>query len=315
MQIKSDELLWTEKYRPRKIEDCILPSHLKATFQKFVDDKKVPTLLLSGKAGMGKTTVAMAMLEELEADYIKINASKDGNIDTLRNDIQQFASTTSLIGGRKYVILDEADHLTQFFQPALRSFMEDFSRNCGFILTCNYRNRIIPAIQSRCSVVEFKISKEDKKDILIGYAKRLMAILDAEEVVYKKDVVGPFLLKYFPDMRRTINEAQFYTAASGQLDEGVLAVSSTGNVGTLLEAVKNKDFAAARKWFGENHDLDSSTFYTQVYEQALPLLVPASVPEFIMVLGKYQYQAAFVASQEINNVAFVVEVMASCKFK
>ncbi len=310
-----EEFLWVQKYRPRTVSDTILPESLKKTFQKFVDDRSIPNLLLTGSAGVGKTTVARAMLEELGCDYIVINGSMNGNIDTLRNEILSFASSVSLRGGRKYVILDEADYLNaNSTQPALRNFMEEFSRNCGFILTCNFVNKIIEPLHSRCSVVEFKIGKEDKPKVAALFYKRVLDILGEERVEFDNKVVAQVITKYFPDYRRVINELQRYSA-TGKIDTGILVNFSDENLKKLIGYLKEKNFTEIRKWASINSDIDSAVFFRKLYEIASEVMEPSSVPYLVIKTGEYQYKAAFVADQEINIVAFLTELMVECEFK
>lgn len=309
-----EEFLWVEKYRPKTIADTILPAELKATFQQFVDQKNIPNLLLSGSAGCGKTTVARAMLEELGCDYIIINGSMNGNIDTLRNDIQRFASSVSFTGGRKYVILDEADYLNaNSTQPALRNFMEEFSKNCGFILTCNFKNRIIEPLHSRCSVVDFKISKKDLPDLAAQMMKRLTGILQQENIESDKAVVAELLKKHYPDWRRVINELQRYSA-TGKIDSGILANIKEASIKGLIKNLKDRDFTSARKWVAENIDGDAGPIFRQFYDASNEYFVKASIPQLVLILAKYQYQAAFVADHEVNLMACLTEIMIECQF-
>lgn len=310
----NEEFLWVEKYRPKTIEDTILPVELKATFQQFVDQKNVPNLILSGTAGVGKTTVARAMLEQLGCDYIVINGSMNGNIDTLRNDILNFASSVSLSGGRKYVILDEADYLNaNSTQPALRNFMEEFSRNCGFILTCNFKNRIIEPLHSRCSVVDFKISKKDMAKLAGQFFKRVESILGAEGIEYDKPVVAEIIQKYFPDWRRVLNELQRYSA-TGKIDSGILANLQQSNLKELVSLMKVKNFTEIRKWAKNNIDTDVNVLYNEFYETAVEYFTPRCIPALVLLIAKYQYQNSFAANQEINFTAFLVEVMLEMEF-
>jgi DNA polymerase III delta prime subunit len=309
-----DEFLWVEKYRPKTINDCILPEGLKQTFNSFIEQKNIPNLLLTGNAGVGKTTVARAMLEQIGADYIVINGSMNGNIDTLRNDIQQFASSVSFSGGRKYVILDEADYLNaNSTQPALRNFMEEFSRNCGFILTCNFKHRIIEPLHSRCSVVEFKISKDDLPRLAVQFFKRTVGILSNEKVEYDKAVVAELINRHVPDWRRVLNELQRYSV-NGKIDSGIFINLSDENLKTLIGYIKAKNFGEMRKWVGENSDTDSTQLFRKFYDQAYAYIKPTSIPELVVLIAKYQYQAAFVADPEINTAAFLTEVMVSLEF-
>jgi DNA polymerase III delta prime subunit len=311
----NEEFLWVEKYRPHTIADTILPDELKTTFQQFVDNKNIPNLILSGTAGVGKTTVARAMLDELDCDYIVINGSMHGNIDTLRNEITSFASTVSFKGGRKYVILDEADYLNaNSTQPALRNFMEEFSRNCGFILTCNFRNRIIEPLHSRCSVVDFKINTADTAKLAGQFFKRVVGILKTEGVEYEKAVVAEVIQKHFPDWRRCINELQRYSA-TGKIDSGILVNLQEENFKQLVGYLKGKNFTDMRKWVAENADTDSSVLFRKLYDAANTHVKPNSIPEFILILADAQYRSAFVADQEINTVSAMVNIMAGVDFQ
>lgn len=310
-----DDFLWVEKFRPRSIDSAILPSTLKTTFQQFVDQKNVPNLLLTGRAGIGKTTVARAMLEQLQCDYIIINGSMNGNIDTLRNEIKDFASSISFSGGRKYVILDEADYLNpNSTQPALRNFMEEYSKNCGFIMTCNFKNKIIEPLHSRCSVVEFKIDKEDKPKMASQFYKRVCNILDQESVQYDQKAVIEVITKFFPDWRRVLNELQRYSA-TGKIDSGILVNFSEDNLKKLVELLKAKNFSEVRKWVAENNDLDQAVFFRKLYDTASQYLKPNSIPQLVITLADYQYKAAFVADHEINILACLTEIMAEGEFK
>jgi DNA polymerase III delta prime subunit len=310
-----EDFLWVEKYRPKCIEDCILPENLKSVFQQFVDQKNIPNLLLTGGAGVGKTTVARAMLEQLDCDYIVINGSLNGNIDTLRGEIMQFASSVSFKGGRKYVILDEADYLNaQSTQPSLRNFMEEFSRNCGFILTCNYKNRLIAPLHSRCSVVEFKISKKDKPVLALQFMKRAVNILQQENISFEKEVVAELISRYFPDWRRVLNELQRHSA-TGNITSSIFGGVSGDTFASLVSALKEKNFAAMRKWAGENTDIDSTTLFRQLYDNVSEIVTENSIPSLILVIAEYQYKAAFVADQEINIVACLANIMTECNFR
>ena len=309
------EFLWTEKHRPKTVEDTILPTDLKATFKKFVKDKNIPNLILSGSAGIGKTTIAKAMLEELGCNYIIINGSMNGNIDTLRYEIKNFASTVSFTGDRKYVILDEADYLNpQSTQPALRNFMEEFSANCGFILTCNFLNRIIEPLHSRCSVIYFKIDAKNKPKLASQFMKRVITILQTENVEFEEKVVAELIMKFFPDWRRVLNELQRFSAM-GKIDSNILASVSDESIKTLIGTIKDKDFKAMRKWVSDNLDNEPSIIFRKIYDGCFDAFEISSVPELIILLGEYQYKSAFVVDQEINFVAFLTEVMASCQVK
>jgi len=310
-----DEFLWVEKYRPKKISDCILPIELKTTFQQFVDNKDVPNLLLTGGAGVGKTTVARAMLEELGADYLVINGSMNGDINTLRNDIQQFASSVSFTGGRKYVILDEADYLNaNSTQPALRNFMEEFSRNCGFILTCNFKQRIIEPLHSRCSVVDFKFAKSDIPKLASQFFKRTCKILDTENITYDKAVVADLVSKHMPDWRRVLNELQRYSV-NGTIDSGIFVNLSDEKFKALVNILKARNFKEMRVWVAENSDSDSAALFRKFYDTVYSHVKPDSIPELVILIGKYQYQAAFAADHEINMAAFLTETMMSVVFE
>jgi replication factor C small subunit len=308
MSLRINPLL-TEKYRPKTIEDIILPTELKSIFSKFVEQKSIPNLMLIGKPGMGKTTVAKAMCEEIGADYIVINGSMNGNIDTLRNEIMNFASTVSLTGGRKYVILDEGDYLNPTStQPALRNFMEEFSTNCGFIITANYASKIIKELHSRCSVVEFKIPKGETSTFAMAFLKRVLGILDAEGIEYDKKAVAEFIQAFFPDLRRVLNEIQRYSAL-GKIDSGILASVNASNIDTLITHIKGKNYTESRRWIAENMDSNVTEFFRKFYDTSAKFVSPALIPSLVVIIGKYQYQAAFVADQEVNFAAFVAELI------
>jgi len=308
-----EDVVWSEKYRPHTVSDCILPKQLKDTFQNFVNKGHVPALMLSGSSGIGKTTVAKAMLDEIGADYLVLNASLDRNIDTLRTEISSFASTVSFSGGRKYVILDEADYLNaKSFQPALRNFMEEYSENCGFIMTCNFKNRIIPALHSRTSLVEFKFSKADLVKMAGQFMKRVEIILKENDIKYERKVVAELISKYLPDWRRVLNELERYSA-TGTIDSGILASTSVENFAVLMKALKEKNFKAMRTWVVQNFDSDSSiyrTFYDHMYD----FVKPQSIPSLVLLISEYQYRGAFVADPEIHIVAFLTNIMLECEF-
>jgi DNA polymerase III delta prime subunit len=309
-----DDFLWVEKYRPHKIEDCILPESLKTTFSEFVKQGNIPNLLLTGSQGTGKTTVARAMCEELGLDYIEINGSMNGGIDTLRTEIKNFASTISFTGTRKMVILDEADYLNaQSTQPALRNFMEEFSKNCGFILTCNFKNRIIEPLHSRCSIIEFKIPSSQKPKLASQFHKRACGILEQEGIEFDKAVVAEVVTKHFPDWRRVLNELQRYSV-TGKIDSGILSNLGEENFKSLIDLLKNKRFNDMRKWVAENLDTEPTAFFRKFYDLSSTYMKPNSIPQLILLLGRYQYQSAFVADQEINTVAFLTEVMVDAEW-
>ena len=310
-----EDFLWVEKYRPKTIDDCILTQELKDTFNSFVSKGNIPNLILSGNAGVGKTTVARAMLEQIDADYIVINGSMNGNIDTLRNDIQKFASTVSLNGGRKYVILDEADYLNaNSTQPALRNFMEEFSSNCGFILTCNFINRIIEPLHSRCSVVEFKITKNELPKLAAGFFKRVVGILNNERVEFDKAVVAELINKHVPDWRRVLNELQRYSH-NGKIDSGIFINLKEDSIKALVGCLKIKNFTEMRKWVAENADSDSAQLFRALYDYSHDYVKPDSIPQLVLIIADYQYKAAFVADQEINLVAAMTQMMVDVEFK
>lgn len=308
-----DQILWVEKYRPRKVEDCILPDNIKTTFQEYVDRKEIPNLLLSGSPGVGKTTIAKALCNEVGCDHIVINGSDESGIDVLRNKIKNYASTVSLTGGRKVIIIDEADYLNpNSTQPALRGAIEEFASNCSFIFTCNFKNRIIAPIHSRCTVIDFKING-NKAKLAALFLKRTEWILSEENIKYSKDVVAAVIMKHFPDNRRILNELQRY-GVSGTIDEGILASVSDIQTKELITALKEKDFSSARKWVTNNLDNDPALVYRKLYDSMYDYLKPSSIPQVVLILAKYQYQSAFVADQEINLVACLTEFMVECEF-
>lgn len=313
MNNNPEQFLWVEKYRPRKVSECILPQHLLNTFQEFVDKGNIPNMLLTGSAGTGKTTIARAVCEELGCDYIIINGSEESGIDVLRTKIKDFASTVSLAGMTKVVILDEADYLNpNSTQPALRGFIEEFSSNCRFIFTCNYKNRIIAPLHSRTTVIEFKITKDEKQAVAAKFFKRVVQILDNENITYNKKVIVEIVNKYFPDYRRTLNELQRYSS-SGTIDEGILSNISDINIKELITSLKEKDFKKMRTWVVNNLDNDPSMIFRKLYDNLTTEVV--QVPQLILLLADYQYKAAFVADPEINLVACLTEIMAACEFK
>ena len=310
-----NEILWVEKYRPTTIEDAILPSELKNTFQKFVDNGECPNLLLSGSAGCGKTTVAKAMLEQLGCTYMMINGSEESGIDVLRNKIKNFASTVSLEGGRKYVILDEADYLNpQSTQPALRGFIEEFHKNCRFIFTCNYKNRLIAPLHSRCTVIDFKIPPSERPRLASVFMARLMMILGDEGIKYNTEVLQELVMKHFPDFRRTINELQRY-AVSGSIDVGILSNVAEESLQELLGHVKAKRFTDMRKWVAQNVDNDPVKLFRKIYDNLYDVLEPQSIPQAVIIIADYSYKSAFVVDQEVNIVACLTELMMECRWK
>jgi DNA polymerase III delta prime subunit len=308
--------LWVEKYRPHKIEDCILPDSLKKTFQEFVDKKEIPNLLLCGSAGVGKTTVAKALCDEVGCDYLMINGSDESGIDTFRTKIKNYASSMSFDGTRKVIIIDEADYLqANSTQPALRAAIEEFSSNCSFIFTCNYKNRIIEPLHSRCAVIEFKIQNGQKAKMAAAFFKRVENILQTEKVDYDKQVIAAVITKHFPDNRRILNELQRYSASgNGSIDSGILSHVADVQVSDLINSIKNKDFSASRKWVTQNLDNDPNEIYRKIYDNLYEFLKPDSIPPAVLILSKYQYQSAFVADQEINLVACITEFMVECDF-
>ena len=310
----SKDFLWVEKYRPTKIQDCILDESLKQTFLKIVKNGELPNMLLTGSAGLGKTTVARALCNELGLDYILINGSEEGNIDTLRTKIKQFASSVSLQGGIKVVILDEADYLNpQSTQPALRAFIEEFSNNCRFILTCNFKNRIIEPLHSRCGVYEFNIG--DKATLCGEFMTRCQIILTDEGVVcHDNQVLAEIIIKHFPDLRRVLNELQRFGIANGCIDKSILVNISDTNYDNLFTYLKNKDFKKMRNWVVNNIDTDASAIFRAIYDRMSDKVSPQSIPQLVLILADYQYKNAFVADHELNVVACLTEVMSDVQF-
>lgn len=310
-----ENFIWSEKYRPKTVNDLILPEKLKKIFQSFVDQGEIPDMTLSGPSGSGKTTIARAMLDEMNRDYILINASLEGNIDTLRNKIHQFASSVSFKGGRKYVILDEADFMNQLsFQPALRGFLDEFSKNCGFILTCNQPSRIIPAIISRCPLIDFGLDRKEVPKLAAQFMRVLVNILEAENVKYDIQVLGELVKKYLPDWRQILNVVQKY-AASGSIDTGILATLQDASISELMNLLKEKSFSGMRKWVGESIEGDYGSVYRQIYDTADTTFDKSSIPQVVLILAKYQYQHGFCVDQEINLVACLTEIMVEGAFK
>jgi len=310
-----NEFLWVEKYRPKTVDDCILSADLHKTFSEIVKAGEIQNMLFTGTAGVGKTTIAKALAKELDLDYIIINGSEEGNIDTLRNKIKQFASSVSLSGGHKLVILDEADYLNpQSTQPALRGFIEEFSENCRFILTCNFKNRIIEPLHSRCSVIEFALPRNEKDRLASVFMARLMYILGEEKIEYDKQVLVEFIIKHFPDFRRIINELQRY-AVGGKIDSGILVNVSDVSIDSLVNHLKIKNFKGMRKWVVDNIDIEPTAIFRKLYDNMNDYVDPQSIPQLVLILADYQYKDSFVADHELNMVACLTEVMAGVNFK
>ena len=312
-----DEFLWVEKYRPKTIEECILPKDTKDTFQSFVNQGEIPNLLLCGTAGVGKTTVAKALCNELGVDYYVINGSDEGRfLDTVRNHAKQFASTVSLTSSAKHkvIIIDEADNTTHDVQLLLRASIEEFAGNCRFIFTCNYKNKIIEPLHSRCSVIEFAINGKEKQQLAANFFKRVQSILEENKVDAEPRVLAALVQKYFPDFRRTLNELQRYSSL-GKIDSGVLAAVSDSKLDDLVTFLKDKEFTKMKKWVVQNLDNEPTQIMRNIYDSLYNYLAPASIPEAVLIIGEYQYKSAFVADHEINLVAFLTELMVRCKFK
>jgi len=315
IEFRDDQFLWVEKYRPQKIDECVLPESLKDTFKQYIAQGELPHFLLSGTAGVGKTTVAKALCNEIGADYIMINGSEESGIDTLRTKIKGFASTVSLTDAPKIIIIDEADYLqANSTQPALRSFIEEFSANCRFIFTCNFKNRILEAIHSRCACIDFKIDNKDKQVLLGLFFKRATQILKQENVDFDQKVVAELITKHFPDYRRVLNELQRYSV-SGKIDSGILVNMSQESFKDLIKMMKEKDFTNVRKWVGKNSDSDTVALFRELYDTSVIYMAPESIPQLVLILADYQYKAAFVADHELNIMAALTEVMANVKFK
>lgn len=309
------DYLFVEKYRPHTIEDCILPDRLKKVFSEFIKNGEFQHLLLSGPAGCGKTTVAKALCEELGLNHLFINASDERGVDTLRNKVKGYASTVSLTGGRKVIIMDEADYLTPEAQAAFRGTIEEFGSNCSFIFTCNFKAKIMEALHSRCAVVDFALKGDEKAKMASLMFKRIVNILSQEGIEYDKQVVIKVVEKYFPDYRRTLNELQRHSV-SGTIDAGILPqLDSVRSLAELIRSLKEKDFSTMRKWVVTNSDIDISRIFRSVYDGLNEYLKPESIPQAIVTLAKYQYQAAFVADQELNLVACLTEIMVECEIK
>jgi len=315
IDVKANEVLWVEKYRPQRIDDTILPEKTKAAFKKFVEDESIPNLLLSGGPGVGKTTIAKAMLEELGCDYIVKNGSLNVNIDTLRYEISTYASSVSLTGGRKYVIFDEADYLNATsVQPALRNFIEEYSSNCGFIFTCNFKNRIIEPLRSRLSEVDFTIETSQRPKMAMNFFKRVCAVLDNENVPYEKPVVAKVIERHFPDFRRVLTELQTYSA-SGKIDEGIFVNLKQESMDEVFKLLKAKNFTGMRKWVASNSDQDMNEMFRRIYDMSTDKVQMKSMPGFVVTLADYMYKANFVADLEVNMVAFLTEVMLEAEYQ
>jgi len=302
-------ILWVEKYRPKTIDDCVLPERLKKPFQEYVNKKEIPNMILAGTAGVGKTTVARAMCEEVGADYIMINGSDESGIDVLRMKIKGFASAVSLTGGRKVIIIDEADYLNpNSTQPAFRGVIEEFSGNCSFIFTCNYKNRLIDPLHSRCTVIDFKLQNGEKAKMASAFMKRIDFVLKNEGVESDPKVLAEIIMKYFPDYRRVLNELQRYSSF-GKIDVGILSVDKNFKIKELIPFIKQKNFTEVRKWVANNSDNDINLIYRDIYDNLYDVLKSDSIPQAVLLLSKYQYQAAFCADHEINLLAFLTELM------
>jgi DNA polymerase III delta prime subunit len=308
-----EHLLWTEKYRPRTVEECILPERLKAVFQQYVNQKEMPNLLLAGGAGVGKTTIAKAMCNEIGCDYMVINGSDENGVDTIRVKIKNYASSISLSGGRKVIILDEADYLTPNAQAILRNAIEEFAVNCSFIFTCNYKNKIIDPLHSRCAVIEFGLKNGEKAQMASAFFKRITHILDTEKVEFDEKVIAEVVKKHFPDFRRVINELQRYSKL-GKIDVGILSQIGDISLTQIVKHLKEKDFTSVRKWAATS-EIDNTTFFRKLYDALYDIAKPQSIPQAVLILADYQYKQAFVADHEINLVACLTEIMANVEFK
>jgi DNA polymerase III delta prime subunit len=307
--------LWVEKYRPKTIEDCVLPDRLKVVFQEFVNKGEIPHLILAGTAGTGKTTVARALCEQLGMDYLFLNGSDENGIDTFRMKIKGYASSMSLTGDKKAIIIDEADYLNpNSVQPALRGAMEEFEDNCRFIFTCNYKNRIIEPLHSRSTVIDYRLKAEEKPKMARDFMRRIEDMLKTEAVSYNGKAVGQFIMKHFPDFRKTINELQTYAVAHGEVNEGILSASADVSLTDLVRALKDRNFRDMRQWVAQHGNDDPSRLYRKIYDSLYDILKKEAIPPAVIILAKYQYQAAFVADQELNLTACLTELMAECEF-
>ena len=308
--------LWVERYRPSTIEECVLPDRLKTVFQAFVDAGEFPHLILAGTAGTGKTTVAKALCEELGMDYLFLNGSDENGIDTFRMKIKGYASSMSLMGAKKAIIIDEADYLNaNSVQPALRGALEEFEDNCRFIFTCNHKNRIIEPIHSRCTVVDFKLKPEEKPQMARDFMRRVDKMCADEKVAYSLKVIPEFIIKHFPDFRKTINELQTYAVAhNNTVDEGILSMVADVSIAELVRALKDRNFRDMRQWVSQHGNDDASRLYRKIYDALYDILKKETIPNAVIILAKYQYQAAFVSDQELNLTACLTEMMAECEF-
>jgi DNA polymerase III delta prime subunit len=316
IESRDDQFLWVERYRPQNIDACVLPEGLKKTFKEYIAQGELPTFMFTGTAGVGKTTVAKALCNEIGAEYIMINGSDEGrSIDVLRTTIRGFASTVSLTDSKKVVIIDEADYMNpQSVQPALRSFIEEFSANCRFIFTCNFKNRIIEPLHSRCAVIEFRIDNSDKQAIAAAFFKRATQILKQEEVEFDPKVVAELVTKHFPEYRRILNELQ-RDSVNGKIDSGILVNMSEESFRSLVKLMREKDFTEVRKWVAKQSDADTTTLFRELYDSAAQHIEANSIPQLVLILADYQYKAAFVADHELNIMAALTEIMGNCKFK
>lgn len=309
-----EQTLWTEKFRPQTIDDCILPDRLKKPFQEYVNQKNIPNLLLAGGPGVGKTTVAKAMCKEIGCDFMVINGSDESGIDIFRTKIKNYASSMSLSGGRKVIIIDEADYLNpNSTQPALRNAIEEFASNCSFIFTCNYKNRIIEPLHSRCAVIEFNLKNGEKAKMASAFFKRIQTILQSEKVEFDDSVIAELVKKHFPDFRRVLNELQRYSQF-GKIDTGILTQIGDVSIAEVVKFIQQKDFGAIRKWVATN-EIDSATLFRKLYDSFYDTLKPQFIPQAVLILADYQYKSAFVADQEINTVACLTELMINCEFQ
>lgn len=316
IESREEQFLWVEKYRPQTIDECVLPDALKKTFKEYIAQGELPTFLFSGTAGVGKTTVAKALCNEIGAEYIMVNGSEEGrSIDVLRTTIKGFATTVSLTDAKKIIIIDEADYMNaQSVQPALRSFIEEYSNNCRFIFTCNYKNKIIEPLHSRCAVIDFKIENKDKQQLAGTFFKRATQILKQEGIEFDPKVVAELVTKHFPDYRRMLNELQRYSV-SGKIDSGILLNMSEESYKDLVKNLKEKNYAEVRKWVGKNSDADTVALFRELYDTSATHLEAGSIPSLVLILADYQYKAAFVADHELNIMAALTEIMMQCKFK